>query len=353
MAEYIKTLTKEIYAVPLSLKENELSSIFMGGGTPSLISIKELEQLQKAVIATFKFSKNIEITIEINPEDLNKEMIVWLKNSMFNRISIGIQTFISPESIGRRHSSAQACKALELINEHSFSNFSMDLIFGLPGSTNTSVESDLEKALSFSPKHISYYGLGVEKGTPLHKMVANKEVIVPGELQWVEMFYHGKYFLESNGYSHYEISNYCQEGFESKHNLGYWTGGNYLGLGSGAASRWDLFRWYNSFGPSIYIQSCCQQKWESPVAPPWAVDVEILKKDDILREKIMTELRLLSGMKIHPLFSSQLFQKVIDTLVKDKLIWKKEGHIGLTKNGLVFSDKIISDLANAVNHMEL
>ena len=245
---YVKSLINEAEHEKDFLPTKTLNSVYLGGGTPSLLNVQQLATLFNGLKNIFSVADNAEITIEVNPDDVTEDYIKDLKMyTPINRISIGIQSFNDEELkiVNRRHNASTAKKALEIINKF-YDNFSLDFIYGLPLQTCESWQDSINTALSFNPKHISAYSLSVEHGTYMEKMAEDKTVIIPDENFVVDCYNIIKDMLDKHGFIHYEISNYCLKDFEAKHNTNYWNDGKYLGLGAGAHSfngkirRWNV-----------------------------------------------------------------------------------------------------------------
>ena len=236
--QFLETLFLEIDKRKNFLEGESISTIYFGGGTPSKLTAKEVESILTKINENFSVDKNAEITLECNPDDIDLQTAKDLRGIGINRISMGIQTFHDKELdlLGRKHSSKAAIEAVENIRAGGFDNFSLDLIYGIPDSSLTSWKANLETIIALKPNHISSYCLTIEPGTPLEYQVKKKRVNMPLESVVIEQFETLMTTLNDNGYDHYEISNFAQPNFESKHNTSYWKGTHYLGLGPSAHS---------------------------------------------------------------------------------------------------------------------
>lgn len=259
--DYVNSLCNEIFFYSQKAECKELKTIYIGGGTPSLLSIPQLQKLFNKLESCFAFSdKDFEATIELNPDDVNDELIFFLENSFINRLSLGIQSLNhnTLSLMNRRASRENSLKALKIISEKFTGRFSLDLIAGFPGEDEKILVDNINQVLSFNPEHISLYSLCVEEGTCLYNQISQGKLDFDQELSdecWIK----GKDYLEEKGFVQYEISNFSKsEKSQSFHNLNYWHLNNYLGFGSGAAG--SLFfsdssvRYTNTSDIGKYIQ---------------------------------------------------------------------------------------------------
>ncbi|TYB31600.1 MAG: radical SAM family heme chaperone HemW [Candidatus Mcinerneyibacterium aminivorans] len=244
ITDYIKTLKKEMK----EFENEKIDTVYIGGGTPSLLDPEEIENIVSGIKQNFKVSGLEEFTIEINPFDFNIENIRKMQKSGINRFSFGFQSFDNNklEKLGRIHRR----RDLENIKKYreEFNNFSLDLIFGLKNDIKL-IESELRKLIEFNPQHISIYNLKVEKNTKIFKMLENNKIELDNEDAQSKTYSYINRLLKENGYNHYEISNYAKKGFESKHNLKYWRFKPYIGLGVSASGYYDniLYTNYSSY----------------------------------------------------------------------------------------------------------
>jgi len=248
-------------------------TIYLGGGTPSLLSARQLEDLMGKIRRGFDILPDPEVTMEINPADLGRDELELMKGMGFNRISIGIQSFHARDLqlMGRRHTGAQAVQALEDAMHSGFENISMDLMYGLPGQTPDAWQSNLEKAAGFHPAHLSCYDLEIKSGTPLGVRFEKGEFAGLTEESQQELFFETSRFLTDSGYVHYEISNFA-DGMDraSRHNRKYWDHTPYLGLGPSAHSYRNSLRWWNHASLTDYIRDLAEGK--RPVAASETLD---------------------------------------------------------------------------------
>lgn len=288
--KYISALCLDIAQKAEKFEVGEIDTVYFGGGTPSILKAHQIAEILACVKKNFSVSQNAEITIEVNPKTADKEKLLDFKQIGINRVSIGVQSFESSElaAVSRAHTGDEAKEILTFAREI-FHNFSCDLMLGLPNSTMASVFKNIKTALSFSPKHISLYGLQVEEGTKLFENVANG-LILPREDTVADMFELAENMLKEHGFSHYEISNFAIEGFESKHNIGYWKLKDYIGFGTSAHSLVGLDRFYAPNTIEEYITAVIAGNCELPE--------ETLTIAEAKKEYIMLGFRLKEGIDL-------------------------------------------------------
>jgi len=331
------------------LKETELQkdylgnepveTIYFGGGTSSILQISDLRLQIEKIMKAFNISKNAEITLEANPDDINEERLTGWKEIGINRLSIGVQSFFEEDLLwmNRAHNAEQAVSSLQLAVKY-FDNITMDLIYGHPLLSNEKWKQNVEKVIALNIPHISCYALTVEPKTPLHKMIKEKKKEDIQQEKQAEQFLLLMEWLENAGYEHYEISNFSKPGFRSRHNSSYWQGEKYLGLGPSAHSFNGESRQWNISNNNIYIESLEQNQIP--------FEKEILTPSQKVNEYIMTSLRTQEGLnldKVNETMSNELqtaSKKFIDS---GKLILK-ENKLILTKEGKLFADGIAADL---------
>ena len=259
---YVDALLKEMHMRSGELKalypdhECTIDTVYIGGGTPSTLSIDDLSRIINTIKAVFP-CKTREITIEMNPDDVTTELISAVSNLGVNRISLGVQTFSDERLrfIRRRHNAAQAAKAVETIRRAGIDNISIDLMFGFPHETLNDWQNDLDAALKLRPNHISAYSLMYEEGTPLYLMLQNDKVQQTDEDTCLAMYTMLMDTLSANGYEHYEISNFCLPGYRAIHNSSYWDDTPYLGFGAAAHSYNLLTRSWNVADIKEYVSA--------------------------------------------------------------------------------------------------
>ena len=292
--EYSDALLRELEARADSLEGRELKSIFFGGGTPSLWSPKALERTLSGIRDAFEHEvDDLEITVECNPSSLSRDGAALLREAGVNRLSIGVQSLRDPhlQFLGRLHDRKQALKALGEATKET-PRVSADLMFGMPGQTLDELGEDIMRLAETGIRHVSAYALTIEEKTMFGSLHRAGKLRVAPEEQYAELFEHAERCFTDLGWAHYEVSNYAAEGQESRHNLHYWRGGAYLGLGAAAVGCLDqgagrAERWRNDPNPQRYLR---QRTLE--------VETEELGPDEIIREALMLGLRTAEGMNL-------------------------------------------------------
>ncbi len=340
----LEAMLKEIETRVNYLEGERVSTLYFGGGTPSLLSVKEINDLISCCEKHFELVADIEITLEANPDDLNDSYLNDLDGLTFvNRLSVGIQSFHDEELkfMNRAHSAREALECLERIKSCSFNSISTDLIFGVPGSSDYSWKKNLSYLMQFDPEHISLYALTVEDKTPLAKQIRLGKATGPEESVQHSQFLIALDYLVEYGYEQYEISNYAKTGYESKHNSSYWKSKKYLGIGPSAHSYNGLSRSWNVANNKRYLDGI--KNGEKIYYE------ETLKYSDRYNEYVMTSIRTkwgISADKINKDFSD--FESSFLTEVK---AWIETGHIQyennnyiLTREGKFLADGIAASL---------
>ena len=337
---YLDALSKEAAWYAPYWPES-FNSLYVGGGTPTRLSETNLHGLFES-LSVFGFGSDIEITVEANPEDVTSEKVQTLKSLGVNRISLGVQSLDNRELefLGRRHTSGQAMKSLEILKKEDMKKICMDLIYGLPGQTATAWESTLEQAVAFQPEHLSCYMLTMEKGTPLHRDYEAGKVTGLDEETARELFFLTSRFLSDRGYDHYEISNFARgEENRSRHNGKYWRGAEYLGLGPAAHSFRHGERWWN-------VRSI--RKWAGRLADGESPldGRERLTEEQRRMESIFLGLRTREGVARDVLAGSTGAETMIGQWLEAGLAESDGDRIVLTLEGLVVSDALAQNLTD-------
>jgi oxygen-independent coproporphyrinogen-3 oxidase len=322
-------------------------TLYIGGGTPSLLSEKQLDRLINTLTKHFRIDKNCEITIEVNPGTIGSSKLNYLKTLGINRISIGIQSFIDSELnlLERIHTSTQAKNAIRASRENGFDNISLDLIFALPGQDLKDWQFSLQAAVDFRPEHLSVYNLTYEQGTPFYQRLQKGEIRALDDTEESRLFRYADSFLGGQGYHHYEISNYCLSVSSlSRHNYKYWTHVNYLGFGPGAHSFWAGTRRANIASVSRYIEDL--GKGLLPCAFR-----EDLSREQFKFEHIFLALRTYRGLDLAAYetafarsFSAE-FAGIIQKLTNKNLGVIAGGFFRLTNKGILLYDEILPDFS--------
>lgn len=351
ISKYIKCLLQEIKEVGINNRadfENgkddlfSIKTIYIGGGTPSLIESKYIVQIMEEIKSNFELDENVEITIEVNPGTVTLEKLEDYNKAGINRLSIGLQSTHEHllKEIGRIHTYLDFLDTYRFAREAGFENINVDLMIGLPNQTLAEVQDSIEEIVSMEPEHVSVYSLILEESTPLFKKV-EEGLELPDEELERKMYWTVKQTLEANGYNHYEISNFAKENYESKHNLDCWSQKEYIGFGVAAHSYTNGIRYSNIENLEQYIKNYEEDKTEENLIFHEKQDREAMQK-----EYMLLGLRKIDGVSIqefkikfvaNPVF---LYHDKLEKLVNEDLIEIDGDQIKLTNKGL--------DLANIV-----
>lgn len=352
MESYVKALIKEIELSKDKMAEYLVDTVFIGGGTPSILE----GNLICDVVSTLKNNCNMaddyEMTIECNPGTVTKEKLMAYKNVGINRLSFGLQSADNAELkyIGRIHTYEEFLESYSLALKYGFENINVDLMSALPGQSVETYKETLEKIIALNPKHISAYSLIVEEGTKIQERVEraelNGETILPNEDEEREMYHATKIMLEEAGYGRYEISNYAKPGFECKHNMGYWQRKDYLGFGIGAASLYNEERYSIVSDINLYIE---EMEKENSLLQNVEDNIQKLSKQEQMEEFMFLGLRMMNGVSIKK-FEEQFAEKydkvygeISDNLMKKGLLEQDEEYIRLTERGIDVSNYVMSE----------
>ena len=341
--EMVAALAKEIRLRKSESANEEVETIYFGGGTPSVLSTAEIDFLIQAVYDNYTVVVNPEITLEANPDDLSTERILALSKSKVNRLSIGIQSFFEDDlkMMNRAHNSEEAQRCLTEATQY-FDNISIDLIYGVPGMTNEKWRQNIDMALSFGIPHISSYALTVEPKTALKKLIQTGKIAEPNDEVAQAHFMILVDTLTANGFLHYELSNFGKENYFSKNNSAYWLGKKYIGIGPSAHSYDGVSRSWNIANNPLYLKAI-----EVGDLPN---EVEILSQADRYNEYVMTGLRTIWGvslLRIEAEFGQiylDYLLKQADKFLKDALLVVENDVLRPTKKGKFLTDGIASDL---------
>ena len=343
-ADYVHALVRELEIRKDYLDNEEIETIYLGGGTPSQLSQEELEEIFTYIYKVYKVTPDAEITLEANPDDLTPEYVAMLRTLPFNRISMGIQTFQEEtlKLLHRRHTAQQAIEAFKRCREAGFQNISIDLIYGLPGETLETWEQDLQQAIALHPEHISAYHLIYEEGTTLWNLREQNKVEEAEEELSLTLFKTLIERLTKAGYQHYEISNFCLPGLHSRHNSSYWTGKKYLGCGPSAHSFDGTSRQWNVSSLEQYLKGIHTSQ----------PDFEIEELDLYTRynDFVITSIRTCWGMPLSQLrtnYGETLYNyclRMAKPHIQQGVLEIKEDTLKLTSEGIFISDGIMSDL---------
>lgn len=342
--EYVKALCRELQERRHYIGNETVETIYIGGGTPSTLTIGQLRTICDTVYSTYPVGSNPEITIECNPDDMTPEFLEQLKGLPFNRISMGVQSFNDEQlkRLGRRHTAEGARNAVRNARAAGYENISIDLMFALPGSTAEEWQNDLNSAIGLKPDHLSAYNLMYEEGTPLHRDLCSGKIKELSEEENVEQFGMLIETMKGAGYRHYEISNFALPGKESRHNSSYWNDTPYIGCGAAAHSYNGKSREWNIADIKAYIESMDSGKRN--------FEVEYLTEEERYNDTILTRLRTADGIPlkwIKEKFNERLNAYLLRAAKKEIALGnlkEKEGHLSLTEKGIFISDAVIREL---------
>ena len=343
MDAYIQAMRQHIREAGKLAPNHQVDTIYFGGGTPSFFGADGMASILAAIRMAFKVTNDAEITFEANPDSVSDKLLRRLRSEGFNRVSLGIQTDDNEllKRLGRPHNYAQAVSAVERIRKAGFRNLSLDLMYGLPGQTIEQWENTLRRVLSLNPDHMSCYALKVEEGTPLYQY---KDIAgIPNDDTQADMYLSAVQILRSKGYRQYEISNFAKKGLQSRHNLKYWLGGEYLGFGPSASSDFAGKRFTMVRDLAAYVRGIRDQK--TVVA-----EVEEVPQRERAAEYLMTRLRTTYGIQGEEYENKYLLpfaplERVLETFSERNLaIRTSDGHWYLTPEGFLISNTIITDL---------
>lgn len=321
---------------------SSFDTIYIGGGTPSLLSVQQIDEILKAVHHNFDIDLQTEITMEVNPGDVSFEYFQALRQLGINRLNIGVQSFDDHilKFLGRRHAAKEAVAAFGAARKAGFNNIGMDLIYGVHGQNINSWNQTLKRALSFSPEHLSCYQLSLAKKTPLAKLYKQDGLQLPSENQSLDFFMTTSQMLTDADYIHYEVSNFARtDFFKSRHNMKYWRHAPYLGLGPAAHSFMDRKRWWNKAAVKTYLNDISEGK--RPVN-----NSEKLSMEQLALEALFLGMRTKDGINLanyKTCFDSDLLvekRQIIEELIKNNLLELKNGSICPTLSGMAVADSL-------------
>lgn len=328
--EYVNALCRQI---KFQYKGELLRTLYIGGGTPSVLAVKDIEK----ILNLLKFNGSTEVTIECNPSDLDTNYLKELKYLGVNRLSLGVQAFDDEllKMIGRRHNVQKAEDAVKMVKASGFDNINIDLIYGLPSQDLARYEKTLEKALAQEVQHISLYGLKIEEGCYFYKHYPQN---LPDDEVQAQMHKLSKQILEEHGFIHYEISNFAKQGFSSRHNLNYWEAKEYYGFGTAAHGYIDKVRYANTSNIESYIQN-----------PLMLSDIHFLSAQERLEETIFLGFRKFDGIDVETINAEfgidfeDKYKKILQKYSNLKHIEKTAKGYKLTEEGILLSNYFLSE----------
>lgn len=339
--EYVDAVIKEMAIMKNRHPKEEVSTFYIGGGTPTTLTSKQLDKLLDGVQTYFPLGKNAEFTVESNPESVSFEKFTVMKSHGVNRISMGVQSFNNEilKKIGRIHTAEQVYDCVANADKAGFDNISIDLIFRLPNQTIEDFTRTLQKALELDLPHYSIYALILENKTIFYNLMRQGKLPLPSEDDEADMFQLAMETMEKAGRYQYEISNYAKPGFQSQHNLAYWNNDTYFGFGAGAHGYIDGVR-YNNHGPIQHFLEPLRQG-ESPI-----IYQNTLSKQNKMEEEMILGLRTMRGID-QTLFKTkygqaveEIYQNELITLLDQKLIKIEGDYIRLTKKGVFLGNEV-------------
>ena len=342
--EYVSALVRELHIRAAEIDFDCVTTIYIGGGTPSVLTLAQMHKLMQGLREKVNFANVREVTIEVNPDDVTSAMAVALRRLGFNRVSIGVQSFDDVELalIGRRHDARKAVEAVEILRNAGFENISIDLIYGIPGQSLESFSRSVDAALNLRVCHISAYCMTYEEGTRLTRMRDAGKLVEVDDETCVAMYQLLVDRLKAAGYEHYEISNFALPGFRSRHNCGYWNFTPYLGLGASAHSFDGRLRRCNPASLREYLQKINDVGF--------AYDVESETTEQLYNEWIMTRLRTADGLDLLNVGTrwgakmEKHTRSVLSGFEKEGLVRLNADVASLTDRGVMLSDMIFREL---------
>ncbi len=346
--EYVQALIEEIRYYKEVAKNYEVSTVFWGGGTPSLLTGEQMKVLMEALGQTFFIRQNAEITMEANPGTVTVEKLRAYQKAGINRISFGLQSVDNEElkMLGRIHTYEEFLESYDAARKAGFQNINVDLISAIPKQTVSSWEQTLQTIISLQPEHISAYSLIVEEGTPFAKLYGEGcelEHLLPSEEEERRMYERTEELLQEAGYHQYEISNYAREGYECQHNLGYWERKEYLGLGLGASSLIEETRFHNTDVMEEYLRDA-----SNPIL--LRKEQEKLDRQEQMEEFVFLGLRKIRGIqeeKFTEMFGEDIWDcygKNLERVIKEGLLEREEGVLRLTRKGIDVSNYVFYEI---------
>lgn len=342
---YVQALCKEIKDYQQFTKEYYLETIYFGGGTPSVLDVKLLEQILNTIKQSFTVDmEKAEVTVEVNPATVTKEKLEAYRKFGVNRLSIGVQSALEQELqlLGRLHTFEQAKECVQWAREVGFTNLSVDVMSALPNQTLEDYKETLEQLIALEPEHISSYSLIIEEKTPFYELYGEgkeKESELPDEETDRAMYAYTKERLQEVGFERYEISNYAKKGFESRHNSSYWTGQEYLGVGLGASSLFTNARYHNETNLTAYME-------DMEAGRDVRREIERLVETEQMEEFMILGLRRMCGVsrtEFKTRFGKSMeivYGSVLQKLKKQGLITIEEDIVALTELGIDVSNQV-------------
>lgn len=343
--QYVDKLIEEIHYQSANCREYVVTTIFIGGGTPSILEGEWIKGIMKAVDDGFTLRDGMEVTIEVNPGTVDEGKLKAYREAGINRISLGLQSADDRElkALGRIHTFDEFLKSYQRVRQAGFANVNVDLMSALPGQTFASWKNTLKKVVMLKPEHISAYSLIIEEGTPFYEKYHASFGLLPDEDMERDMYYETKSYLQQHGYERYEISNYARAGYECRHNIGYWTGVEYLGLGLGASSFMHGCRFYNERDLGAYLGIGMFPDSKEVLHK----GLEVLSLQEKMEEFMFLGLRLMEGVTDNEFVSRfghniwEVYGDVIQKLELQGLLGVHGHRVYLTERGVDLSNFVM------------
>jgi len=337
---YIDAAIREIEMARATIGPAQVPTIFFGGGTPSLMPASDLSRVIATIKRNFDLLPQAEITIEVNPDSVTEQFLVEMRESGATRISMGMQSAVSHvlSTLDRTHQPENVIKAVQLARNSGYEHVSVDLIYGTPGESFDDWKSSVNAALELPIDHISAYALIVERGTKLAAQISRGELVMPPDDETAEKYLYADESFERAGFTWYELSNWSRPGGECRHNIAYWDGSWWWGVGPGAHSHFDYERWWNIKHPQSYQERIMLN--ESPI-----LERETLTNENKADEFILLQIRRREGIPHSQLSTPQIHvaERFVDSGHLDKESWAQQKLV-LSKNGRLIADRIVREM---------
>ncbi len=351
---FVSALVREIEIVGQSKPHQQVGTVYIGGGTPSLLTPEQIGRILEAIRSHFDVLPGAEISMESNPSDIHRDYMSALKRLGINRLSLGMQTANANELalFGRRHDNDAVVRAVSAARAGGFHNLNLDLIYGFPHQTLESWDITLKQMLALQPEHISLYALGVEDGTAMQAWIANGRLPAPDDDLAADMYLLATDVLESAGYEQYEISNWSKPGYECRHNLQYWRNLPYPGFGPGAHGYADSVRYATLLSPHRYIRAI-QEASEEYIFPnsPAVDQFNVVDREGEIADTLLMGLRLTREGISRPAFKARFGEDLLDIhgplverFVSYGLLYVDENVVRITREGRLLSNMIFREL---------
>ncbi|HTL70456.1 MAG TPA: radical SAM family heme chaperone HemW [Candidatus Eisenbacteria bacterium] len=341
-AAYLSALAREAAARSERFSSTEFETLYVGGGTPSALSADEAEELFRTLRRTFRFRDGAEVTLEANPGDVTPEKAVRYRSLGVTRVSVGAQVFddAALAALNRAHGVSAIGATFAALRGAGFDNVSLDLMLSLPGATRASLARSLEAVAALSPEHVSLYELVIEDRTVFGQRRREGRLPLPDEALQLAMLEEARGFLKARGWRHYELLNYARPGFESRHNLLYWSNSDYLGLGPGAFSYFDGRRFRTADSHSLWLEKAARGDFE-------ALEEDRLDEEKKQIESLLLALRLTEGAALER-FDGVLRKLApgVESLSEKGLVERAGGRLRLTARGQLFAETVFAELSS-------